>query len=501
MTILTIARLVRSQLCSWKVSMMSSRLPDRDAVLLPEAATVLAGTDDSMALIRQRRPRTIHRAAALLAIATLLQAGTLRAEPPVQLTLHDCVSETLAANHALLARSAERDAARARAEGSRAARLPRLFMQGAAQYTTDPYRLEPATANNQPGIFTRDTWQTSAGVSVPLYAGGRLVAEQNATRLLAEAASGDLAIARQRLAVGVVALYQDGLALRAVIRSLDQSRATLTAQIERIDALLRQQKAAEVDRLRVAVRLARVEQNAVEARSRLETTKTTLAVLMGHEPSAAWKLADDLITPDVPQLSTTGYVSMRADEAAAQARVASASEQVRAARAGWLPGVDAIAAYGSRADIDGSEAYGSGLAGLALTWNIHDFGRTEARVAESHAILRAREEAAVETSLQRRLELANADAGVRSAVARIEASRMAVEQARESLRIEQKKYEFGHGTATDVLDAQAATDEAESLRARALADYAIWLAAHDLATGHVFTSAAATAVLRADPIT
>ncbi|MCA1733507.1 MAG: TolC family protein [Acidobacteria bacterium] len=462
MTILTIARLVRSQLCSWKVSMMSSRLPDRDAVLLPEAATVLAGTDDSMALIRQRRPRTIHRAAALLAIATLLQAGTLRAEPPVQLTLHDCVSETLAANHALLARSAERDAARARAEGSRAARLPR---------------------------------------SVPLYAGGRLVAEQNATRLLAEAASGDLAIARQRLAVGVVALYQDGLALRAVIRSLDQSRATLTAQIERIDALLRQQKAAEVDRLRVAVRLARVEQNAVEARSRLETTKTTLAVLMGHEPSAAWKLADDLITPDVPQLSTTGYVSMRADEAAAQARVASASEQVRAARAGWLPGVDAIAAYGSRADIDGSEAYGSGLAGLALTWNIHDFGRTEARVAESHAILRAREEAAVETSLQRRLELANADAGVRSAVARIEASRMAVEQARESLRIEQKKYEFGHGTATDVLDAQAATDEAESLRARALADYAIWLAAHDLATGHVFTSAAATAVLRADPIT
>lgn len=454
-----------------------------------------------MKLIRSEMPGAALRSAALLAMAFVLNAEPLRAETPNRLTLHDCVSETLAANHLLLARSAESDAARARAEGSRAARLPRLFVQGATQHTTDAYRLEPPTANNQPGIFTRDTWQTTAGVSMPLYAGGRLVAEENATRFLAAAASGDLAFARQTLAVRVVAIYHDALALRAVIRSLDQSRATLSAQIERIDALLRQQKAAEVDRLRVAVRLARVEQNAVEARSRLENAQTTLAVLMGREPSADWELADELIAPEDPQSSIAGYVLMRADEAAARARVASASEQVRAARAAWLPGVDAIAAYGLRADTGGSEEYGSGVVGLGLTWNIHDFGRTKARVSESQAALRAREEAATETGLQRRLELANADAGVRSAIARIEASRLAVDQARESLRIEQKKYEFGHGTATDVLDAQAAADEAESLRARALADYAISLAARDLATGHVFTSAAATAVLRADPIT
>lgn len=466
--------------------MMRAFLPRRD----PDAATVLA-----------RNTRAVTSGKALLALAFVLSSGTLRAESPALLTLHDCLREALVANHSLLARSAESDAASARALGSHAARLPRLFVQGAAQHTTDPYRLEPATANNQVGIFTRDTWQTSAGVSVPLYAGGRLVAEQNATRLLAQAASGDLAFARQTLAVRVVALYQDGLALRAVISSLDQSRATLTAQLERIDALLRQQKAAEVDRLRVAVRLARVEQNAVEGRSRLETTKTTLAVLMGREPSADWELADDLVAPELLEAPVAGFAATRADEDAARARVASASEQVRAARAAWLPGVDAIAAYGLRADTGGSEEFGSGVAGLALTWNIHDFGRTQARVSESHAALRAREEAATEASLQRRLELANADAGIRSAIARIEASRMAVEQARESLRIEQKKYEYGHGTATDVLDAQAAADEAESLRARALADYVIWLAARDLASGQIFTSGAVTAVFRTDPTT
>ena len=112
-----------------------------------------------------------------------------------------------------------------------------------------------------------------------------------------------------------------------------------------------------------------------------------------------------------------------------------------------------------------------------------------------------REEAATETTLQRRLELANAEASVRSAAARIEASRLAVEQAQESLRIEQRKYELGQGTITDVLDAQSATVESESLRARALADHAISLAARDFAAGHVFTSAAAMPALRGDPVT
>jgi len=441
----------------------------------------------------------LARASAALALSFLLGAGVLYAEATNALTLNDCLRESLLANHALLARSAESDAFGARAKGSTAARLPRLFLQGGAQHTSDPYRLQPATANNQPGIFTRNSWQAAAGVTLPLYAGGRLAAEQDAARLLAEAASGDVAFARQALAVRVVTLYEDALALRAVIRSLDQSRATLTAQVERIDALLRQQKAAEVDRLRVTVRLARVEQVAIESRNRLETTQATLAVLMGREPSAAWELADNLIMPADASPDAIGGLTIRADEAAAKARADSAAQQLRAARSGWLPSVDGIAGYGPRADFDSGENYDLGFAGVSVTWNIWDFGRTKSRVSEARANLRVREEAAAETTLQRRLEIANADAGIRSAVARIEASRFAVDQAQESLRIEQRKYDLGQGTITDVLDAQSASVEAESLRARALADHAISLAARDFAAGHVFTSAAAMPALRAEP--
>lgn len=437
---------------------------------------------------------------ALWLLALTAGTGQLDAQTDGALTLADCLRESLAANHVLLGRSAESEAARARASGASAAARPRLFLLSGAQHTTDPYRLQAATANNQAGIFTRDTLQAAVGASLPLYSGGRISAEADAARLLAEAASGDLTFARQALAVRVVAIYQDALALRAVLGALDQSRATLTAQAERIDALLRQQKAAGVDLLRVSVRLARVDQASIEARNRLEIAKATLAVLMGREPSAAWELADTLALPTESPAIAEATLGARADEVAAQARADSAAQQVRAARAGWLPSIDGFAAYGPRVDLDGGESFDSGSIGVFASWSLWDFGRTKSRLAEARATLQAREEAASETTLQRRLELANAEADVRAAAARIEASRLAVEQAQEAHRIEQLKYELGQGTITDVLDAQAAANEAESLRARALADHAISLAARDFAAGLIFTRAAATPVLQADPL-
>ena len=429
-----------------------------------------------------------------------LVLSSVRAAEPARLTINDCLQEALAANHAVLGRGAENEAAAARAAGAAAARRLRLGVVGAAQYTSDALRVRPITSANLPGVFARDTWQVSGVASLPVYAGGRLAAEQAAARLLAEATAGDLSFARQALAVRVVAVFEEALAAEAVIRSLDQSRATLTAQLERIDALLRQQKAAEVDRLRVAVRLARVDQSAIEARSRLEVLQATLAVLMGRDPAVNWITVGELPVPAEARPLSSPDFGERADETAAAARATASTQQERAARAGWLPSVDATAAWGPRSDFDGRENYNTGFVGVAVSWNVWDFGRTSARVAEARATTRVRQEAASETVLQRRLEFTTADSALRSAAGRIDASRLAGEQARESLRIEQRKYDLGQGTIVDVLDAQAASVEADSLRARALADHAISLAARDFAEGKIFTTTAATPFLRIDPV-
>lgn len=426
------------------------------------------------------------------------QSGSGAASIPLPLSLDDCVREALNANHALLARSFDSAAANARRSAATAARLPRLGVQAGALYSSDPLRVRGATFNGEPGVFSREIWQASVGASLPLATGGRLVAEQEAARLLAEATQADFSHARQLLAVRIVSLFEESLALREVVASLDQSRITLTAQLERIEALLRQQKAADVDRLRVSVRLARVEQTAIEARSRLEVVQATLAVLMGRDPGVLIELRGELISPANSTVASQP-MSERGDEIAARARADAANQQVRAARAGWWPNLDAVASWGPRSDFDGRGRYEAGLAGVQVSWNFWDFGRTKARLSESKATARVREELSLETSLQRKLEYTASDSAVRSAEARIAASRLAVEQAQESLRIEQRKYDLGQGAIVDVLDAQAAAVEAASLRARALADYAIAVASRDFANGRIFTAEASLPALRADP--
>ena len=143
----------------------------------------------------------------LFSSIVLLSLGLVRGAERPGLTLDDCVREALAANHAVLGRGAENDAAAARARGAVANRRPRLGVLGTAQHTTDALRVRPITANTLAGVFARDTWQVSGVASLPLYAGGRLVAEQAAARLLAEATAGDFAFVRQALALRVVAVF------------------------------------------------------------------------------------------------------------------------------------------------------------------------------------------------------------------------------------------------------------------------------------------------------
>ena len=66
---------------------------------------------------------------------------------------------------------------------------------------------------------------------------------------------------------------------------------------------------------------------------------------------------------------------------------------------------------------------------------------------------------------------------------RVEATEKAIEQAKESLRIEREKYAQGKGAITDVLDAQSALLDSQTNYYQALAAYNVALAQYRLGIG------------------
>jgi outer membrane protein TolC len=124
-----------------------------------------------------------------------------------------------------------------------------------------------------------------------------------------------------------------------------------------------------------------------------------------------------------------------------------------------------------------------GSVGLGVEIPIFEGGRVDAKVLEQRANLAAAQERLRRLELQVRLEVETALLNVRSSQERIGAIRKAVEQAGESLRIEQQKYELGKSAIVDVLDAQAALLESQTNYYLVLAELHTALAQLQLAMG------------------
>jgi len=126
-----------------------------------------------------------------------------------------------------------------------------------------------------------------------------------------------------------------------------------------------------------------------------------------------------------------------------------------------------------------------GRIGIGVDLPLFEGGRTHARVREERAKLGASQERFRKLELQIRLEIETALSNVKSAFERVQTTEKAIDQARETLRIEREKYELGKGAIADVLDAQAALLEVETNLYRALADFNTAKAQVQLAMGEM----------------
>jgi outer membrane protein TolC len=124
-----------------------------------------------------------------------------------------------------------------------------------------------------------------------------------------------------------------------------------------------------------------------------------------------------------------------------------------------------------------------GSIGVVLDYPIFDGGRISSKIREQESRLLSAQQLLRKLELQIRLEVETALLNASSARQRVTATQKAIEQARESLRIERTRYDLGKGTITDVLDAQSASLEAETNYYRALVDYNLASAQLALATG------------------
>ena len=425
-------------------------------------------------------------AAALSEHATASGPTTQPVQGPI--TLAGAVEISLANNPALAAAGYGVDAASAERDIAVGARLPEIRLQGGYAFYREPRLIKPRRSGTYEVLgFTDELLFGDFVLTVPLYTGGRLRNQVIAAELITQARWERLLHSRAELVFNVSSVFYSMLGQREVINSLIFSQKALEQHHKKTKELLDAQKAARVDLLRTEVRLADIHQQQLRERNLLKIQGYLLASLLGlrgeNEPL---EIEGELTLMDVPASLAQGLAAAfdnRQDYQSSRLRVSAQQKQVDIARGERLPELSLRASYGDRWATDSSRHNEVGEVGMLLDVPLFEGGRMGARIRRERSRLGAQQEALRTLELQIRLEVETATSNIESTRARVGVTQKAVEQAKESLRIEREKYDLGRGAIVDVLDAQSALLDSQTNYYRALADYNTALAQFRLAVG------------------
>lgn len=473
----------------------------RGALLL---ATVVAGA--------------AHPATARAQATSAPLAGPARADS-VAITLDDAIGRAVGQSQEVRLARAQVDLARSQVTSARAAALPQV--NGGVNYTRtfasqfqsggftipDSLQFRPdSTASVEErlryieqnaglagltglgALFGNlpfgqpNTWAATVTGTQPLFAGGRVGAGLRIASRYREAA--ELGLQEE---LGDIELQVRNAYFRALLaQELERIAQVSVAQA---DSFLAQERlrneagtASDLDVLRAEVAAENLRPQLVQARNAAELATLDLKRLVDVPLDRPVRLTTPLTVPSAqeladPQLDTPRLLAQRAAVRVAERQVAIREEQVRIARAGYLPSIDLSGSYGRIAfppgvfDFRGVEWRTDATATIALRVPLFNGFRTGADVQQAQVNLLSERLRLTQLRENVELQYQQAVGEQRRAAADITARQRTVQQAQRVYDLTVLRYEQGLATQLEVNDARLNALQARTNLAQAVSSF------------------------------
>ncbi|WP_428267911.1 TolC family protein [Haliangium sp.] len=446
---------------------------------------------------------------AALVAALSLTASTAMAQAPGEeapaeqrMTLAECVELALQRNQELVrtdAVVAEAEAGRLSARG-RYGPLLRVDASVSRWGDSVEFTLDPAA----PPLVVRDqiTSQVSGSLIQPLTGLWAIHEGYKAQTYGHDAAQHEQTAARHDVVMAVADAYYQALGAEQLAEIAELSVRQIEAHVEQARAFHRSGLIGKNQVLEAEVRLSEVRASLVRARGGVTLARANLAFQMGlpadrqvfpapipeTEPVSIEQSYEDAAAEALTQRSELSAIASRVEQAQAGSR---------AARAQMLPQLSAI--------LNATHVEGQALArandwfvGLQLEWNVWEWGSTYYQSEQARARVAQAEAGQAHLREAVQLQVRRAYVELRSAEEQLRATRDAVAQAEENLRIQQSRFEANAATTTEVLDAEALLARARVNVTTSFYAYLRAMTALKRALGEMPVAATATATSRRD---
>ncbi|MBI5588884.1 MAG: TolC family protein [Deltaproteobacteria bacterium] len=307
-----------------------------------------------------------------------------------------------------------------------------------------------------------------------VYQGGQTRIGVNQAKLDREAQDFFLKRTRQEVIATAATAYAGMVLAYHHLDVIQKSLETARVHLEMIRKRYENGLAVKSDLLRTQVHIAELDQDRIQAESRISMALSALNAAMGVPGDSYWQLSTGLVKGEPVLGPIDEWIGMaqshRPDMQYLQLQEKIAEDEVQKSRAAHLPNINLIGSY----ELNSPDFRNSGdsyTVGAMMRVNLYSGDRMSAKTRESEAMLsriRAmRNDMAAGIEVQARQAFLQAQ----SAWNRIFVAEAAVSQSEEGLRIVRDRYENGLLTLVSLLDAEVALQSAQTNRYRSLHDY------------------------------
>lgn len=316
-------------------------------------------------------------------------------------------------------------------------------------------------------------------LTVPLYAGGRNAAGRRAAKAGTAAARAEAGAVEQVLEFEVAQAFYTIEKTRHFVEAASSAVRSHETNREVAEKRLNAGTALKTELLDIEVHLSEAREELVRARNARALAMTALKNLLGIEDRPI-EVVEEIGAIRLPE---SGEIGQRPELAALAFRQQAAEANVRKAKGGYLPTVDAFGQvdhdYGWKFDGSGK----SYAAGVVARWDLLDGQLTRNRVREAESALAIIREEERKVRLRIQLEIEQAQLRLAEANERLGVTERTVSQAEESVSLTRARFEQGLALSTQLIDAETALTAAKVRRAEAEADRRIAVAALRKAQG------------------
>jgi outer membrane protein len=413
-------------------------------------------------------------------------AGESAADPPAGITLEGSIASAMAKNPQIAAAQSRMATADHRLSQARSGFFPRLNVSETYQRTTNPMwafgiKLNQETITREdfnPDLLNdpsaMDNYASQVWVTWPLYDSGQTWYSWRQADMARQAEEASLARTRQEVIAKTVSAYTDLVLARHSVSVVDQAISTARAHLEMIEKRYENGLAVKSDVLRTQVHIAELEQDKVNADSRLSVAESSLNAVMGEDMSRRLCPQTPLSQADMETNGLNDWMDIaladRPDLMQLILQEQSAGAEINKSKSAYLPTVSLNGGYEWDTEDFGDMA-DNYTVGASVTMNLFSGGQSLYKTRE--ALSRQHEiKAQIQGMKQQvRLETEQAYRDVLAAEKRISAAKVAVELSDEALRIVRNRYDSGLIPLVSLLDAELALYRSNNNYYQALKDH------------------------------